>query len=223
MSFKTHLLALINLLIVHDLMLLESDEGWEDFVTDIADLRGSWSVFALVVLQAVLTLELFVTLRVEESGHNKKWLGKLSASHLIAMEDWFSVRDLMLFEAMALVESLKAVLALEFWLVRYILKRRLTRLRLSFLRLRLAVLVDLLVLALFVRFQVLPAGECVVAEAAVEEGLRWRRQILGLDLHTESQHLRLICGHKIHSFDQENKVLQKKVRDNFFLDAKFLF
>lgn len=168
MYYKTHLLALINLLIVHDLMLLETDEGWEDFVTDVADLRGSRSVFALVVLQAVLTLELFVTLRVEESGHNKGRLGKLLATHLIAMEDWFSVRDLMLLEAMALVESLEAVLALEFWLMWYVLKRRLSRLCLGFLRLRLAVLVDLLMFALFVRFQVLSAGECVVAEAAVE-------------------------------------------------------
>lgn len=73
----------------------------------------------------------------------------------------------MLFEAMALVKTFKAVLALELWLVRHVLERRLARLCLRFLCLRLAV-DDLLVFLLFVQLQVLPAVERVVAETAVE-------------------------------------------------------
>lgn len=32
------LLALVDFLVVHDLVLLETDQSWEDFVADIADL-----------------------------------------------------------------------------------------------------------------------------------------------------------------------------------------
>lgn len=181
-------------------MLLKTDESWEDFMTDIADLRGSRSVLAFVVLQAVLTLELFVALHVQECGQHKERFKSLFSTHLIAMEDWLSVRDLMLFESMALVEAFEAVLALEFWLMRYVLERRLTRL--GFLCFRFAV--DLLVVSLFMILQVLSCCECVIAEAAIEQRLRWLHelrvlQVFFFDLHAE-QHLSLVCGHKIHFF-----------------------
>jgi hypothetical protein len=47
---------------VHDLMLLEADEGWEDFEADIADLSGSGRVLVLVVLQTVLAFEFLAAL-----------------------------------------------------------------------------------------------------------------------------------------------------------------
>lgn len=55
-------------------MLLETDESWEDFMAHIADLSGSRSVLAFVVFQAILTLELFVALRVEECGQKREQL-----------------------------------------------------------------------------------------------------------------------------------------------------
>lgn len=113
----------------------------------------------------------------------------------------------MLFETMALIKTFKAILALEFWLMRYVLERRLTRLWLRFLGFRFAVLIKLLMFPLFVLLQVLPAGECVVAEAAVEQTLCSRS--LFFDLHADSHHLGLIIRHKIHDQPQIVFVLQK--------------
>lgn len=121
---------------------------------------------------------------------------KQCATYLIAMVDWLAVRDLMLFETMALIEPFEAVLALEFGLVRDVLVRLLTRLCLRFLRFGFAVLIELLMFPLFVLLQVLPAGVCVVAKAAVEQTLRGRS--LFFDLHADSHHLSLIIGHEIH-------------------------
>lgn len=55
----------VNLVVVHNFMLLQSDKSWEVFETDIADLRGSRCVLILVVFESVLALELLVALVIK--------------------------------------------------------------------------------------------------------------------------------------------------------------
>lgn len=55
------LLTLIDLIVVHYLMLLQSNKSGKDLMTDVALLRRTGNVFALVILESILTFELLFT------------------------------------------------------------------------------------------------------------------------------------------------------------------
>lgn len=56
------LCTLVDLVVVHDLMLLQTNHGGEDFVADRADLRRARSVLVFMIFESVLTFELLVAL-----------------------------------------------------------------------------------------------------------------------------------------------------------------
>lgn len=56
-------LALVDFLVVHDLVLLETNKSWEDLVAHIADLGGSGSMLVLVVFEAILAFEALIALK----------------------------------------------------------------------------------------------------------------------------------------------------------------
>lgn len=169
-------------------MLHQADEGRKDLFAHIADLGGAGRVLVLVILESVLAFEFLVALEMDfDEGRLSSQL-ILCFSYLVALEDRFSMRDLMLLQAMALIKALEAVFALELrdsgsailWLI-----------------------LDLLVLGLFVFLQLLPRAESLIAVRAVEDV--GRRDALLLDFDVYSHWIGLKMRHKTHFFFQASK------------------
>lgn len=99
------------------------------------------------------------------------------------MVDGLSVGNLMLFQAVALIESLKTVLALEFWLMWNVVGVVCWSICVG-PRLPRFWLFSLLVLPLFMFLQILFAVKCLIAKTAVEEKRRRNSFLLNFNIQS---------------------------------------